>query len=70
MKAEDLSEYAVQGYILHELKGCSRTVNYFLDGTNNADRLELSTALRLLVERKQVTRRGNTFSLPTNRENN
>ena len=70
MQDEDLSEYAVQGFILHELEECSRTVQYFTDKTNNEDRAEISTALRVLTERKEIIRRGVIFSLPTNKDNN
>lgn len=65
--SEDLSTFAVQAYILYELSLCSRTVQYFTDKTNNEDRAELTTALRVLTERKEITRRGVIFSLPTNR---
>ena len=61
---EDLSALAVQGYILKELEECSRTVQYFTDGTSTEDRSDITSALGQLILHKEVVRKGNTFHLP------
>ena len=60
----------MQGYILHELEECARTVQYFTNGTNIKDRAEITEALGQLVLHKEVTRKGSTFSLPRKKEIN
>ncbi len=64
----DFSILAVEGYILHELKECSRTVQYFTDKTSNEERAEITKALGNLTTSKEIRRVGNTFKLKEKHE--
>ena len=65
---EDLSLYAVEGYILEELKECSRTVQYFTDNTTNKERAEITEALGNLINEREIMRVGNIFKLKETNE--
>jgi len=60
---EDYSIHAVEGYILEELKECSRVVQYFTDNTTNIERAEVVEALNNLIREREIIRVGNIFKL-------
>ena len=64
----DLSMYAVQGYILHELWDQPRTIQYFTDGSTMDEKKEYANAIRTLEADKKIFRKGNILNVWERRE--